>query len=88
MSVRILSATALHIEIRRSGNGQTVNVFDGNTGNKIGIASRIRGFIQYTGVKYSAHEGMEAVIRSNGPDYSALQTALAEGLRNGRDDRS
>lgn len=82
------TATARHIVLKREGATQA-GVYDGNFPSiRIGTAERERGFIFYTGASRSAHQGMRAVVASDGPDYSALVKALAEGLRNGRDDRN
>jgi diacylglycerol kinase family enzyme len=81
-TAKVYSATAAHVTLRRLG-GQ-VSVHDENTGAKIGWCDVVRGFAHYHGVKGSAHEGFSAVIRG-GTD--GLVRALAEGIRNGRDDR-
>lgn len=84
--MQALSATARHIRMIRDGAAQ-VAVLDDNTGIRIGTAEKVHGFIVYTGAKYTAHEGMRAVIRGTDSTYAALEQALTEGLRNGRDDR-
>lgn len=79
----IISATAAHITTARLA-GQ-VAISDGNTGNRIGTAQVIRGFAHYVGAKGSAHEGFRAIVIGG---IEGLTKALAEGVRNGRDDRS
>ncbi|MET0418082.1 MAG: hypothetical protein ABW022_18885, partial [Actinoplanes sp.] len=49
----------------------------------LGTAERQRGFIEYSGQKGGAHEGVSFVINSGGPDYSALVKLLAAGAVNG-----
>lgn len=80
--MRVLSATARHIRFARIG-GQ-VAVIDDNTDRTVGKVDLIRGFAHYTGCKGDAHEGMSAVVTGG---IDGLTAALAEGLRNGRDDR-
>lgn len=87
MALTLVSATAAHVTIVRAG-ATAVRVLDENTGNQIGYAERIHGFIHYTGTRGSAHEGMTAVVRSTDSTYAALTRALAAGLRNGHDDRN
>lgn len=78
----VVSATARHITFARFG-GQ-VSVYDASTQHKIGVVDLRHGFAHYTGVKGQSHEGMTAVVRGG---IDGLTAALAEGLRNGRDDR-
>jgi hypothetical protein len=87
MALTLVTATAAHVTLVRAG-ATAVRVLDENTGNQIGYAERIRGFIHYTGTRGSAHEGMSAVVRSTDSTYVALTRALTAGLRNGRDDRT
>jgi hypothetical protein len=86
MALTLVSATAAHVTLIRDG-ATAVRVLDENTGNQIGHAQRIHGFIHYNGTRGSAHEGMTAVVRSTDSTYIALTRALAAGLRNGHDDR-
>jgi hypothetical protein len=50
-----------------------------------------RGFLHYTGDRFSAHKGIEAVIAprmEEGPNHpETIRRVLREGLVNGRDDR-
>lgn len=78
----VLSATARHISFE--GFGPVKRVVDANTGQVIGQCDTIFGFAHYYGAAGSAHEGMTAVVRGG---VEGLRAALAEGLRNGRDDR-
>lgn len=62
----------------------------------VGHVSIIRGFIHYVGDRYSAHQGIEAVIKPSytledgslqcGDPIGALVRALREGIRSGRRD--
>lgn len=63
---------------------------------KVGHVTIIRGFIHYTGDRYSTHKGVEAVISPTykledgrpmcGDPMGALELALKTGIKNGRDD--
>lgn len=79
----VITATARHITYVRLAGATTVN--DTNTGRKIGQCDLIHGFAHYYGVTGSAHEGFHAVIRGG---LDGLRIALADGIRNGHDDRS
>jgi hypothetical protein len=54
------------------------------SGAKLGQVDVIRGFAYYYGSKGSVHAGVTAIVRGG---IDGLIKALAEGLRNGRDDR-
>jgi hypothetical protein len=83
----IYSVTAAHITLVRNG-ATSVRVLDENTQKQVGFAERRNGFIHFTGTKYSCAEGLSAVVRSTDSTYSALEQALKDGLKNGRDDRN
>lgn len=53
------------------------------SGRLAGQADLVRGFAHYYGAKGGAHEGVTAVVRGG---LEGLKKALAEGLRNGRND--
>lgn len=65
-----------------------VRVKDMATGRIVGFAEKRRGFIEYTGERRTAHEGVFAVIRSTDSTFSALEAALVSGLKSGRDDHA
>lgn len=58
----------------------------------IGHVTVIRGFLHYTGDRYSTHKGVTAIIaptRTEGPNRAdTIRRVLREGLEHGRDDRS
>lgn len=78
--MRVLTATAPIVTFGRSLGGQ-FPVTDPN-GQLIGKAELVRGFAHYYGI--GAHKGVTAVIRGG---LAGLEKALAEGIRNGRDDQ-
>lgn len=80
--MRIVSATARHIRFARLGG--SIGAYDDNTGAMVGHVDIIRGFAHYTGATGSAHAGFSAVVRNG---LEGLAAGLAEGMRNGRDDR-
>lgn len=86
--MQLLTAHAAHVTITRSSGMTEYSVNDGNTLRKVAHVSVVRGFAHVTGVRGEALDGLKAVVRLNGPDLGAVVTALAGGLRNGRDDRS
>lgn len=78
----VISAGAPCIYVKRFGGA--FHVYDENTGIYLGQADIIRGFAHYFGAKGGAHDGFSCVIRGG---IDGLVNALAEGIRNGRDDR-
>lgn len=88
MTATLISATARHTTIIRSSGRTEYSVMDDNTNRKIAHVSVIRGFAHLSGTRGAALFGFEAVIRLDGPELTAVQTALAEGIKNGRDDRN
>lgn len=80
--LKVLSATAPHVTVESFGGAR--HVYDEATGQKLAQVDVIRGFSHYTGVKGGAHEGMRAVVRGG---IEVLVAELANGIRNGRDDR-
>lgn len=88
MNAKLITATAAHVTITRSSSMTDYAINDENTGKKVAHVSIERGFAHITGTMGSAFYGLNAVVRLDGPNLSAVVTALAEGLRNGRDDRN
>ena len=82
MTMRTMTAYAT--EVTFEGHSPSVRVADDATGHVIGQADLIRGFAYYTGAHGSAHDGICAIVAGG---LDGLTSALASGLRNGRDDR-
>ena len=71
-------------EVAYDGQSPSVRVVDDMMGRVVGQADIIRGFAYYTGAHGTAHAGVSAIVAGG---LDGLTTALASGLRNGRDDR-
>lgn len=79
----LVTATARHIRTERY-DFQSYAILDDNTGQKVAHVNIERGFAIVQGTRGSAFEGLAATVGGGMP---GLRQALAEGLRNGRDDR-
>lgn len=97
-----ITAYAPIIDIKRMGaiDYQVIDAAQ-SVGKKypvvIGHVTILKGFLHYTGDRYSTHKGVEAVISPTykledgstmcGDPMGALESALRTGIKSGRDDR-
>lgn len=76
----VVSCTARHI--RTEGSAPAIRIYDDNTGDYLGHCDLFHGFAYFTGG--GIFQGAMLVIAGG---FEGLRDALAQGVRNGRDDR-